>query len=108
MAEVACSACHKPLLVQSWRTLGSSKKALKFLETFGGVPSALVRQYHFEQIYMCKPCLGRLESGEELVYGLQQVLLGYRQHLGYGCVEIRAVPEPRGGADANTSVPVRQ
>ena len=100
--EVVCLACSRTLPEKFRRTLGSSKGALRFLETFGEVPSSVLRKACQDRMYVCKPCLRKLENGTKVVDGLRQILSGCRRYLGCSDVEIRAVPKARVGVDVET------
>ncbi len=82
MAEVACFACSKLVKASNRRTLGSSERSQRFLETFGGVPAAVTRKCLTQLTYVCKPCLTKLESGQKVVDDLKQLTSKCRQHFG--------------------------
>ncbi len=58
--------CLPSPVTSNRRTLGSSESSQSFLETFGGLPTAVTHNC-VTQTYVCKPCLGRLENGQKIV-----------------------------------------
>ena len=102
----ACFLCRRRVKPTERRTLFSSDKGRKFLETFVGVSAS-----HFQppqQHYLCKPCLRKLESGQTIVNDLQQLVTKCRQHFGLPCVLIKASSEEESdseGADTASDEP---
>ena len=99
---MTCAACCKPLSAKSRRTLGSSKEALQFLETYGNTPaSALLEKNREARVYTCKPYLRKLENGAEALGGINQLLSVWQHFFGCGEEELRAVPTVPVGIDSN-------
>ena len=82
------------------RTLGSSDRAVKFLERAGSVPASTISS---TVTYVCKPCLRKLENGQTAFDGLQALLSKCRQHFGLCSVLCKAIPVS--DADSNSDCP---
>ena len=100
--HVVCLACSRSLPEKFRHTVRSRKGALKFLGTFGEVPPSALRKGCQDRMYVCKPCLRKLENGTKVIDELGQVLSRCRRYLGCSDVEIRAVPKVRVGVDVET------
>lgn len=83
--------CLHSLKASDRRTLGSSEEALTFLEAFGDIPTSLTRRH--EAIYVCKPCLKKLEHGKDIVDNLKESISNARRYFELSNVSIKAIPD---------------
>ena len=94
--KILCIACSRSIPENSQRTLGSSKDAVRFLGTFGKVPTSALGK---SSIYICKP---GLENGEKVLDELNRAISGCRRYFDFSEVEIRAVPKAQVEGETDT------
>lgn len=87
--ERDCFVCKKALQSSYRRKLNSSCKGVRFLETFGQIPESRSK----EDVYVCKPCLARLEKGEDTITDVKELVSNCRKYFGLSAIEVKAVSQ---------------
>lgn len=92
MSKQVCVACYRSLKASERTTLASSEEAITFISTFEDITDSTIHSaLRSGDLYLCKPCLKKLEGGVTEIARLEMLLSQCRHHFGLSAITIKAV-----------------